>query len=105
MDIGLIANVITGLLGALLAGAWARTAAAISRNGREVSELRGQIQAMQQTEASVLGELSNAHRRIGGVARTADSNAGELKQMRASVTVIQQTLLNRGAAQGAPTDG
>ena len=95
MDIGLIANVITGLLGALLAGAWARTAAAISRNGREVSELRGRISAMESNDANIMSELGNAHRRIGGVGRVADQTAGEVRQMRGTLTVLQQSAMGR----------
>ena len=95
MDLSSIAMWGIGIAVSVMIPVWARTAAAISRNGREVAELRGRIAAMEGTDANILGELGNAHRRIGGVGRVADQTAGEVRQMRSTLTVLQQSALGR----------
>ena len=55
MDVPALVNWIVGLVVTVMVPVWGRTAAAISRNGREVAELRGRVTAIEQFH----GELSS----------------------------------------------
>ena len=102
MEIDTLFTWVIGVVVTVMVPLWARTAAAISRNGREVSELRGRIVAMESADASLANGLNDAHRRIGGIGRTADTSAGELRQVRSTLGILQQSRLTRGGGDGVP---
>ena len=95
MDISNLIIWIIGLVVTVMVPVWARTAAAISRNGREVSELRGRLDAVEGAHSDLREDIGNAHRRIGGVGRTADRNAGAMEQLRGTLSAIMERLLAR----------
>ena len=98
-----LSNLVTwalGLVVVVLSGVWARTAAAISRNGREVAELRGRVDAIEGGQGDVKEDLANARRRIGGIGRTTDHSAGVLKQVCGSLSVILERLVVRASDGG-----
>ena len=84
-----------GIAVTVMVPVWARTAAAISRNGREVAELRGRLTAMETMHGSLSADITNVHQRIGGVARTTDRICGQNTQISSTLAVIQEHLLGR----------
>ena len=95
MDISNLIIWIIGLVVTVMVPVWARTAAAISRNGREVSELRGRLGAIESMHGNLNAEITNVHSRIGGVARTTDRICGQNTQISSTLAVIQEHLLGR----------
>ena len=89
---------------AVLVPLWLYVASQISRNGREVSELRGRIGVMEKHQAGLVGEVANAHRRIGGADRTANQTAGEMRQVRDTLATVQLSLIGQGDG-GPARDG
>ena len=101
MEFSTLIATISTIAVSVLVPLWLQTASAISRNGREVSELRGRIGAMERTDANLLDEVGAAHRRIGAIGRTTDGTAGEVRQMRSTLAVVQEVLV-RG--EGTPAN-
>lgn len=100
MELGGLITWALGLVVVALSGAWARTAAAISRNGREVAELRGRLVALEGSTGELKNDVSNAHKRIGGIGRTADRTAGRMDQAQASLSVVLERLVVRSGGDG-----
>lgn len=100
MEIGTLITWAIGVVVAVLSGVWARTAATIARNGRETAELRGRVDALEAGAGDLKLDVGNAHRRISGVGRTADRNAGVLEQARNTLAIITRRLIGGGEGEG-----
>ena len=99
MDVGmLIATAAAAAVPVLML--WLHTAASIARNAREVAELRGRIAAMKDENGRLAGQVANAFQRLGGVDRTANQTAGEMRQVRDTLAVVHERLIGRG--EGGP---
>ena len=99
-----------GLVVVVLMGAWGRTANRITRNNEAVArlaaenaELRGRIDSIEKFHTELSTELRNVHQRIGGVAQTTNTIAGQiggldsrLAGLQSSVNIITEHLLGHG---------
>lgn len=98
-------NLITwglGLVVTVLAGAWGRLNAKVSRNNEatailraEVAEVRGRQTALESQLQTVLEEVRNTHSRIGGVAQTTNRIEGQVVSLTNVITPIFEHLLQR----------
>ena len=99
-----LATIAVSVVVAVLTGALARTMAAISRNGRETAELRGRMEAAEGGLGELKADIGNAHKRIGGIGRTTDNNAGALGELRHTHREILRHLFGRGRGGGGGGD-
>lgn len=81
---------------AVLVPLWLHTAAAIARNGRDVAELRGRVTAIEQFHGELSVEIRNLHQRVGGVAQTTNTMAGQMTSIGSQLTLITEHLLKKG---------
>ena len=96
-----------GLVIVVLSGAWGRTASKIAKNndatavlGAQIAELRGRVGAQEGSLSDCKNQVDRAHRRIGGVGRVTDENAGRIQQMSTTLVTIQERLLVPPDRQG-----
>lgn len=102
MELGNLITWIIGLAVTVMAGAWGRVAAKISRNTEattalraEIAYLRGRLDAQEAAQGEITTEIRNIHARVGGVARTTDQISGQMSQLGNSLTIMHEHLLQR----------
>jgi hypothetical protein len=82
-------------ISAILVPLWLHTAVAISRNGRDVAELRGRVKAIEQFHGELSVEIRSLHQRTGGIAQTTNEIKGQVSALTNIMTPIFEHLLQR----------